>query len=81
MIAGAEQWLAQNEPVIQLEIKAGAHVDLRAARTLEDAGFSLYQLVPGLNVLTPLVVPVDRTRSMFMHCVRAQSPRSRSKAC
>ena len=53
VIQGGRAFFAQQSPLVMLEIKAGATLDYSAASMLQELGYSLYRLVPGLGVLTP----------------------------
>lgn len=53
VIRGGRAFFAQQSPLVMLEIKAASSVDYSAASMLEELGYALYRLVPGLGVLTP----------------------------
>lgn len=53
VVRGGRAFFAQQSPLVMLEIKAASSVDYSAASMLEELGYALYRLVPGLGVLTP----------------------------
>ncbi len=53
VVRGGRAFFALRSPLVMLEIKAADEVDYAAASMLEELGYALYRLVPGLGVLTP----------------------------
>lgn len=49
----AERFFAHNSPLLMFGIGAGADFDVAVPHWLEDRGYAIYRLVPGLGVLVP----------------------------
>jgi FkbM family methyltransferase len=54
ILTGAKQFFAQQQPLIQFEVKAGSAVNLGLIEQFRSLGCSILRLVPGLPVLVPL---------------------------
>ena len=57
ILSGGKRFLAEQSPLVQYEIKAGAKLHLELVDNFDALGYQSYRLVPGLGVL----VPFDRT--------------------
>jgi protein O-GlcNAc transferase len=53
VLAGGERFFREQSPLVMMEIKAGASLDLGPARRLIEWGYQCYRLVPGLSALVP----------------------------
>ncbi len=61
ILAGGEQFLAIQSPLIMYEIKAAANLSLELVQAFASQGYSSYRLVPGLGLLVPFdaALPAD----------------------
>jgi FkbM family methyltransferase len=53
ILEGGERFLAEQSPLVQFEIKAGADWNLGLVEAFTRRGFRVYRLVPGLGLLAP----------------------------
>ncbi|MDX9742175.1 MAG: FkbM family methyltransferase, partial [Gammaproteobacteria bacterium] len=53
VLAGGERFFRERSPLVMIEIKAGASLDLAPARRLIEWGYQCYRLAPGLPALIP----------------------------
>jgi FkbM family methyltransferase len=53
ILRGGRQFLAEQSPLIQFEVKAGTDVNLQLVDEFSALGFDAYRLVPGLGALVP----------------------------
>lgn len=53
VVAGGQRFFSEHSPLVMLEVKAGASVDLGAVHRLVDLGYRCWRLVPGLLCLAP----------------------------
>jgi FkbM family methyltransferase len=54
ILAGAQRFFAEHDPLVMFEHKHGAIVNHGLTQAFKDLGMSVYRHVPGLNVLVPL---------------------------
>jgi FkbM family methyltransferase len=55
VIRGASAFLNAYSPLVMIEVKAGAVVDLKPVRMLGERGYAPYRLLPGLQLLVPFL--------------------------
>ena len=54
ILAGAQRFFAEHDPLVMFEHKHGATVNHGLTNAFRDLGMSIYRHLPGLNVLVPL---------------------------
>jgi FkbM family methyltransferase len=59
ILRGGQRFFEVLSPLVQYEIKAGAHLHLELVEAFASMGYDTYRLVPGLGVLVPFVSASD----------------------
>jgi FkbM family methyltransferase len=71
ILRGGSRFLAEESPLIQYEIKAGADLNLTLVQVFEALGYASYRLVPGLDVLVPFDQGHDLDRyTLNLYCCK-----------
>ncbi len=70
ILRSGREFFAEHSPLAQYEIKAGSEFHLELVRAFIELGYDSYRLVPGLDLLAPVLAdsPLDRFQLNLFAC-------------